>query len=708
MTDAELDKEIKKLVTENKRRTKEIFGEYDPITGKGCYDFENRVRVEITDMIYPVMYVPKECFLNRIFRDVARVGSVQKYITNVWGKPYSAELAKGVCFEICKARMYEDPEFALYLTDRITAKVGGAVIPFKLNYPQRRLLALFESLRKAGKPIFVVILKARQWGGSTLTQLYIKWMQDFRHPEGWNSIVLAQVKGVSRKIKAMYRLAIETQGGWTIGKPGSRLFMMPAEGSTDDFIVSDGKKPVRSSTISVASYENYENVRGSNFHCAHYSEVASWKTTEEHDPEDVLSAVSGGLLHIPDNIEVFESTGKGMAGFFYEKCQSAMNPENNDAYSFIFIPFYFIEHDMEKVDNDYEFARWLITNRNSNAHPKGYRETGRFFWRLWKLGACFQAINWYRINRNRYSDHAHMASEAPVDPVEAFRAAGNLVFDSYAVEELMNMYKRKPAYRASIDLPPGNKKSRETFKNARITFKDNGDLKIWNLPNNQILDIRNRYIVAVDIGGKSDKSDYTVMTVIDRKGMMKGIGGVPQVVARWRGHCRHDLLAWKAAALAHFYDDALLVIESNTADRERDANTEGDHFATIIEEIADYYENLYQRSTGSEEVPDKMIMKWGFQTNKLTKVQIIDNLIAAVDDKLWDEPDEACYQELRIYERRSDGSMGNIKGKNNHDDILMSTAIALWVCLYDMDIPTWRVRQGGIKRISEGVSEASL
>ncbi|MGI6219020.1 MAG: hypothetical protein ACOYJE_04035 [Bacteroidaceae bacterium] len=27
---------------------------------------------------------------------------------------------------------------------------------------------------------------------------------------------------------------------------------------------------------------------------------------------------------------------------------------------------------------------------------------------------------------------------------------------------------------------------------------------------------------------------------------MANEGGVPEVVARWRGHCDHDILAWKA------------------------------------------------------------------------------------------------------------------------------------------------------------------
>ena len=91
MTEEELERKIEELIAEDDDRMKEIFGEYDPVTGRGCYDFENRVRIEIPDMIYPLMYVPKECLLNRVLKDVVSVGSIQKYITDVWGKDYSEQ-----------------------------------------------------------------------------------------------------------------------------------------------------------------------------------------------------------------------------------------------------------------------------------------------------------------------------------------------------------------------------------------------------------------------------------------------------------------------------------------------------------------------------------------------------------------------------------------------------------------------------------------
>lgn len=713
------DKDADKLVAENRARYDAIFGTYNPWTGEGCYNFENRVLLEIDDFLIPKMWVPKECMDTALYTNLVACKKINKdgritikdFMTHImhWAYEEDDKLTKErimlVTLEIMKVRFREDPEFAMFVTDKIEDKTTGDMVPFRLNYPQRLLLKKFEDLRHKHKAIRVVILKARQWGGSTLTQLYIKWIQDFRH-DGWNAIVLSQVKSTSKKIKAMYRKAIERQPGWTVGASGSKLQLSPYENSPDDFQVTDGLKAIRRSTLTVASFDNFDAVRGNNFHCAHYSEVAYWKKTPEHDPEGVISSISGGIRNQEDNVEVFESTGKGNSGFFYDKCQLAMDSRNNDAYQFLFIPCFFIEHDMEEVEDEREFAKWLLKNKDRSVCPRGYRETGKFFWKMWELGACFQAIEWYRNFRNKFKTHAFCATEAPIDEEDAFRNSGNLVFNPYSIDDLKKMYMEEPKYYADIVLQ-GEKGSR-MLATSKVTIRDDhdGELKIWRVPNNKTLQVENRYLVSVDIGGKATTSDYTVMTVIDRFGMVPGIKGKPAVVARWRGHCRHDVLAWKAAALAHYYDDALLVIESNTADREKNNNTEGDHFGTIIEEIADYYDNLYQRTSSPEDVGDNVLAKYGFQTNKVTKGWIIDNLEAFVDDQLWVEPDKEMYHELRIYERKDDGSLGNIDGVGNHDDVLMSTAIGLWVCMSDMDKPDWKHKKNTAHK-SDGVATAA-
>ncbi len=652
----------------------------------------------------PEMWVMKETLETGIFNEVLRYGSIRNYIENglSGGREYDEGYHQDVEEALFQARAADDPEFAFIIGDKIVDKITGSMVPFRLRFAQRKLLALFESLRRAGKPILVVLLKARQWGGSTLTQMYIKWMQEYKHPNGWNAAVITQADSTSKKIKAMYRKAVETQPGWTLGLPGSKLQMSPYERSDSDFQITDGRFLVRTSLLSIASFNSFEKCRGDNYKMVHYSEVASWKKTPEHDPDEVISNIQGGFLGLPDELAVFESTGKGNTGFFYDLCMDAMSENSTSAYNFLFIPFFLIEQDMRPMGpegftlaEEEMFAEWLYMHRNSDSNPVGYRESGKFFWKMWKMGACFEAINWYRQRRNEHKKHEYMASEAPIDPIEAFRNSGQSVFDPYAIDDLKDDCQApvQPQHFADIILKPFETRSRSIYLDARINVREDrmGELKIWTYPNNKVFHVKNRYIVSVDIGGASLKSDYTVMTVIDQMGLCPEVKGRPKVVARWRGHVRHDILAWKAAALAHFYDDALLVIESNTADREKDSDTEGDHFGTIINEIAYYYPNLYQRNKSPEAVQEGIEPIYGFQTNVKTKQWVIDNLIACVDDKLWFEPDDEMYKELSWYERDPDTKkMGNKPGSGRHDDVLMSTGIGLYIA-YNNTIyrPSW-------------------
>lgn len=709
--------DIEYMLQENRRRMNEIFGEYDPVTGYNCYDFDKRQCVTIKDFYVPevtestsMMWVLPDMFDNTMFKQIAEIGSIELYLKKIAKVPPTEENILYICKEICKMRCKKDREFSMYLGDKIQDKRTGKMVRFRLNYPQRVLHKTIEDLNKKHQGVYICLLKARQWGGSTYTQMRMKDTQDHVH-DGWNAIIIAQGKKTAKKIKAMYKKAVQRQPGWILGYDGKKLQLSPYENSQDDFWVTDEKyNAIRRSILSVSAYEVVDADRGENYHMAHLSEVGVWKKTDEHDPEDVISSIMGGIDNIEDNLVVMESTGKKAYGFFYDTWKEAIDPKVPSLWFPLFIPFYIIEKDHTPLDeSEEEFARWLLENKDSSFNPKGYKETGRFFWRLWKLGADFEAINWYRINRNVARSHAIWATEAPIDSIEAFRTAGNLIFDTYAIDEMRDKYVRDPIKRADIILKGNNNKDiiRESF--VRVRNDEHGELEIWAEPNNDVIRAKNRYLISVDIGGNSAKADYTVMSVIDRLGTIDGMNGRPEVVARWRGHCRHDKLAWKAAVLGKYYDNALLVIESNTADRERYNNTEGDHFGTIIDVLADYYDNMYMRAPSSESVDEKPLRKYGFQTNKLTKGYVIDNLIAAVEDETFVDPDRMLYEELSIYERRDDGSLGNRPGANNHDDIVMSLAIGLYVSAYDCDKCDWIKTNSEHKSVTKAkLNEASF
>jgi len=715
------------LVIENERRNREIFEGFNPVTGRGAPG--PRQKIKIPDSPIRVQYMPERCVRHNILiKALIKRGTIKKYITDEMGWEYTEERYQDVVYAMMLARSEEDPAFYFAMIYKIVDKEEGTVIPYILNYGQRLLLKAQEEMRLAGKPIRIVMPKARQFGGSTETQLYGKWMQDCRH-QRWNMAIMAHQTAASIRIRAMYDLALEHQPGWSVGYKGKRLKSAPFKGSTADFIVRTNTGDiVRDSITTVASYENYDASRSANLKMAHLSEVAYWKETEQKKPEGVLSSLNGTIGNRPDTMIVMESSGRVVGDFFYNMYQEAKDPEIPSAWLALFIPFFFIELYREEFnpryqdifknkipwrkvveDKEYrpkalEFAKWLYDNKDNPNNPPGYRESGKFFWQLWQKGASFEAINWYRNKRNEFRTHSYFATEFPGDDVECFMAAGNLIFDKYCVDAMQSKMKKAPIFVGNI-IGDDDKGARAIRTAKLIDRLDDGQtLRIWQMPD--CLKVNDRYVVSVDIGGRTRTSDFTVMTVIDRFPMM--FGGKPKIVARWRGHIRHDLLAWKAAQLAHFYDDALLVIEKNTADTKKDRiDEEGDHSGTIIDEIADYYPNMYIGRTEVDKVTQAVTNVFGFHTNVQSKIQVIDNYVAYIEDELYEEPDEMAFKELLIYERKEDGTMGNVDGKDNHDDIVMSTGIGLWVS-QRMPMPTWKVESKGTTEIRKSGTMADI
>jgi hypothetical protein len=165
-------------------------------------------------------------------------------------------------------------------------------------------------------------------------------------------------------------------------------------------------------------------------------------------------------------------------------------------------------------------------------------------------------------------------------------------------------------------------------------------------------------------------------------------GGKPTLVAEQRYHTDHDLLAYDAARIAKWYDNALLVIESNTLEtRDQERDVDGNMTEYILDTIAGIYDNLYARKANAEQIKAGIATKWGFHTNTSTKPQIIAHLIGCLRDQLWVERSEYCCTELALYQKNEKGQFSAPPGEGMHDDVLMCTAIALWICYCDMELP---------------------
>ena len=264
---------------------------------------------------------------------------------------------------------------------------------------------------------------------------------------------------------------------------------------------------------------------------------------------------------------------------------------------------------------------------------------------MWEIGATLEGIQWYRHTRKGVDDFADMASEAPSDDIEAFQYSGTKVFSLESIDILKKTC-CPPKWRGELNSK--NFKGPEALEEIHFDNITDGRLWVWAMPDTSVK-VTNRYLVAVDVGGRSKKADWSVIRVFDRFAMQKKLNGKPVLVAEQRYHTDHDLLAYDAARIAKWYDNALLVIESNTLetnDRERDVD--GNMTEYILDTIADLYGNLYARKASAEQIKAGIPTRWGFHTNTSTKPQIIANLIGCIRDQLWIERSEYCCTELAL------------------------------------------------------------
>ena len=431
--------------------------------------------------------------------------------------------------------------------------------------------------------------------------------------------------------------------------------------------------------------EKPDNDRSGDYNLVHLSEVGLWKKTEGKSPEDLVQGATSGIPLKPYTMIVIESTAKGVGNYFHREYVAAS--EGKSQFSSLFIPWYEIEMyelPFKSDDERADFAINLWKNRKNRNVASDREEPGIYLWWLWEKGASLEQIHWYIEERKKYTDHARMASEYPSDDIEAFANSGQRVFDRYQVEEFRKAC-RAPKYIG--DVYGMADEGEDAFSGLKFREDSQGLLWIWEKPDVDPEDdevITDRYLTVVDIGGRSDKADWSVVVVFDRLFMMEG--DKPVVVAQWYGHIDIDLLAWKAAQIAAYYDDSLLVIESNTLEtHDKTRFVDGDQSQFILNQIKDVYPNLYARKQSEEAVQENQPVNYGFHTNVKTKPMVISTLVKAIREHNYVERDQRCLDEYLVYERKPNGAFGAIEGK--HDDLLMTRAIGLHVCYNEMDLP---------------------
>ena len=658
--------DVKEMLRVDKARRNKYFRAYDPVKGDPLGEVVPRTQFKIDGQDY---WVPEQMmrdpFVVAFIRYKGASGLLQ-----ATGQYDTEENRKLILDNLMNLRLKYDFEFCAAATVKIQDKETKKPIPLVLNEGQRILVGEYERQRLAGVPIRVLLVKARQWGGSTATQCYMYWLQRYWY-ENWHSCIVALDQTQAVNIRTMYKNLIAKLPVWSDPVTFKRF-----EGTELIRIM-----PERGCRVQIGSAQKPDALRSFDFSLVHMSEVGLWKDTQEARGDDVAMALYSTVPDVPGTMIVMESTAKGVGNYFHRQYLAALdNKKSNTA-------------GIRPV-----FVAWYVDIRYTRKYLSRYPSTKQFVetwtdynWWQWEQGATMDGIFWYNhFKKSHHWTDFQMKSEYPTTAEEAFQTKSGRYFTDDLLSWLHKNI-RQPKFvgdiRGRATVGEGVMEEVKLYPNDALLSEV---LKIWIYPEDNAPSgkkVKNRFVVTVDVGGRGARADWSVISVFDRLSMAGEFGALERA-ALWRGHVDPDLLAYKAAQIAHYYDDALLVIESNTYEtknRKSDdaAVSEGDHTYTVLDTLAGIYENLYRRRTTPDNTQDKATRHIGWHMNKQTKYMAYDDYTVRLREGDYMEYSQDAADEAMWLMNAPGGKIEAMEG--THDDIQDTTAVGCYIAFGGME-----------------------
>ena len=388
---------------------------------------------------------------------------------------------------------------------------SGTVVPFRLNDAQRKLYAVAKRQQDAGKPVRLIILKARQLGFSTLTEGIIFHACATR--KNVNALIVAHREDATANLFRMSKLFYDEL-------PAPVKPMLRASNAQELVFENPSKlrsereaRPGLRSRIRCATAGGRGIGRSDTLQCVHLSEYAFWP-----DGADGKASTLAGILQavpsLPGTMVVIESTANGFEDF-KERWDAAVAGEND------FEPVFFAwfenpDYSMTVVPG----TEWTPEERDLKA---AYQLTDeQLQWRRWCIANnCGGSLDMFR-------------QEYPASPGEAFLHSGTGVFDN---EQIVLRLERLPE-------PAG----RGEFTDGEWTESETGAITLYELPEEGV-----PYVLGGDTAGEG--SDYFTAIVINN------VSG--RIVAKLRQKYSEPEYVRQIDALGRFYNDALVAIETN-------------------------------------------------------------------------------------------------------------------------------------------------
>ena len=488
---------------------------------------------------------------------------------------------------------------------------SGTVVPFRLNDAQRKLYAVAKRQQDAGKPVRLIILKARQLGFSTLTEGLIFHACATRR--NVNALIVAHREDATANLFRMSKLFYDELPAPMLRASNAQelVFENPSKLRSER-----EARPGLRSRIRCATAGGRGIGRSDTLQCVHLSEYAFWP-----DGADGKASTLAGILQavpsLPGTMVVIESTANGFEDF-KERWDAAVAGEND------FEPVFFAwfenpDYSMPVVPG----TEWTPEERDLK---DAYRLTDeQLQWRRW----C--------IANNCGGSRDMFRQEYPANPDEAFLHSGSGVFDNALV--IRRREEAAPPVRRGRFVP-GDKDGESVWQDD-----DAGEICIY-----RECEPGHPYVLGGDTAGEG--SDWFTAHVIDNS--------TGEQAACLRRRFSEPEYVRQVYALGKYYNDALVALETN--------------FSTypVMKLLELGYPNQYRRER-EDTFTHRLRESCGFSTDRQTRPRAIANLVEVFslhpewfsDRELLGEMLTFCYNE----DHRPEALAGK------HDDLVMAAAI---------------------------------
>lgn len=512
---------------------------------------------------------------------------------------------------------------------------NAELVKFKPNKPQKKLRDTIERLRKQGKPVRIIILKARQMGFSTYTEA------DCFHQTVTNkmfsSTIIAHEEQASQNLYNMFKRYFENlpDALRPMRKRNNAKELLFENPTTDD--LEKRRNPGLQSTVKVATAKNTATGRSQTINYLHASEVAFWD-----NPKETFTGLLQCVPYSAKSTVIMESTANGVGDYFYDMWNNAVAGKNE------FVPLFFpwfemdeyslpFETEEEKEEFIKEVNYEFKDEEGNTVHTEEYELMQDF-------GVSYEQLKWRRwcINNNCNGDVEQFHQEYPSTPEEAFIASGRPRFNIGVLKQY-----RRQAKEGDI--------GRLEYSGNRVVFSPdpNGDIEIWKYPEEG-----KHYCIGADVAEGLITGDYSVCYVGDDNF---------DICLRYRTHIDPDLFGRELVKIAKYYNEAYIGCENNN------------HGLTTLKAIQnEEYWNIFFTKT-YDKIADTVTQKIGWSTTPRTKPLMINKLAEFIRNKWLGIKDKILIQEMFTYVIDDKGSTNAQDGC--HDDTVMALAILLQVLL---------------------------